>query len=390
MATTGVKRGTFQLMKSINKSIVLNEIRTGAPISRAQIAKNTKLAPPTVGGIVRELMDENLVVETKNGESMGGRKPIMLSINNKAFSIVGVDVGPEKIVAIVSNLSGKILKRNDTKLEVPLGREEFTKSLKKCIHDLIQDLPEEGGELLGIGVAMHGVVDVARGVSLFAPNLGLKNVPIKGELEEEFGLPVMVENDVRAMALGESWFGGHGKLGSMFIVNVGHGVGGGMIIDGKLYYGERDIAGEIGHMTIDMNGKYCECGNRGCLQSFASGPAIAHRAEERTTPPFKLTSESVFALAKAGNQTYIDILEETGEYIGVGLTNLIHLVNPSKIVLAGYVMNGEEYILPKIRETIRARALTQEAKETEIVITKLGSDVTLLGAVSLFLVYLFE
>lgn len=390
MSLAGGKRGTFQLMKSINKSIVLNKIRTEAPISRAQIAKDTKLAPPTVSAIVRELIDENLVIEAECGESMGGRKPIMLTINNNAFSIIGLEVGPRKIAAIISDLSGKILRKHEIELERPSDQDTFIGLLKKCIHELIRDLPEGIGEFLGIGVAMHGVVDVARGVSLFAPNLGLKNVPIRAELEAEFDLPIKVENDVRAMALGESWFGGHGALGSMFVVNLDNGVGGGMIVEGKLYYGERDIAGEIGHMTIDMHGKRCECGNRGCLQSFVSVPAIVERAQKATEPRFKLTIESVFALAEAGNKPYIDILVETGEYIGVGLTNLIHLINPSKIVLAGDVMNGAKFILPTVREVILKRALTPEAKKTEIVVTKLGENDTLLGAISLFLVYLFE
>ncbi|MYL56052.1 ROK family protein [Virgibacillus halodenitrificans] len=393
-----MQRGTFQLMKSVNKSIILNKIRTAEPISRAQIAKDTKLTPPTVSSIVKELMEQGLVIESDSGQSMGGRRPTMLHINKTAFYIIGVDAGPDKIDAIVADLSGSVLTRSSSQLEASLTNETFLSHLKKCIRSIMEEAPTNGAEILGIGVAMHGMVDVQTGTSLFAPNLGLTNIPIKEELEKEFNVVIKVENDARAMALGEAWFGGHGEIDSMVAVNLGRGVGAGIVVEGKLYHGAQDIAGEIGHMTIDMNGKQCECGNRGCLQTFATGSAIAARAQEllqaseafKKDEAVKLTGESVYALAKAGNKMYEEILVETGVYIGVGLTNLIHLVNPKKVVLGGGVMNSAEFLLPSIQKTIDQRALTPDAKHTDVVVTSLGEDATLLGAVSLLLVELFE
>lgn len=392
-----MKRGTFQLMKSVNKSIVLNKIRTGAPISRSQIAKETKLTPPTVSGIVKDFLEKRIVVEKESGESLGGRKPIMLHINHKAFSIIGVDAGPEQIVAVVTDLSGEILKRVSIDIEKPLDNRIFIRLLKKCINQLIEKLPNNIGEILGIGVAMHGVVDAGRGISLVSPNLGLTDIPIKEELEESFDLTVKVENDARLMALGESWFGGHGKLDSIIAVNIGRGVGSGIILDGKLYHGAQDIAGELGHMVIDIHGKTCECGNRGCLQTLTTGSAIAKLAQKKLSDQgnanedsFKLSGESVYALAKAGNKLYEDVLKKTGEYIGIGLTNLIHIMNPDKIVLGGGVMNSKEFILPAILQTVGDRALTEEVSKTKIVVTQLGKDATLLGAIAQFLVEVYE
>lgn len=389
-----MKRGTFQLMKSVNKSIVLNKIRTRAPISRAQIAKKTSLTPPTVSTIVKELLDENLVIERKSDQSLGGRKPILLQINEDAYSMIGIDAGPEQVVGIVSNLAGKVIQRNVIKYIKPLNEESFLSTLSTCIHQLMKKSNLDPREFLGIGVAMHGVVNVEKGISLVTPNLGLKNIPIKERLEKEFQLEVMVENDARLMTLGETWFGGHGSLESMIAVNIGRGVGGGLVVNGKLYHGAKDLAGEIGHMIIDINGPVCECGNRGCLQTFATGPAIARRAQEKMSgtmkQSFKLTGRSVYELAKAGNQLYKDVLKETGKYIGIGLTNLIHVLNPKKIILGGGVMNSKEYILPEILKTVKAHALTESAGETEIVVTKLGRDATLLGAIAQFLVEIYE
>jgi len=375
-------------MKSVNKSVILNKIRTDAPISRAQIAKETKLTPPTVSSNVKELIDQGIVKESKLGESQGGRKPTMLLINNQGFYVVGVDAGPEMIECILTDLSGTVLKRTSSKLPLPLTNAQFLVILKDCIRDCITDISTTNKKIIGIGVAMHGVVDIESGTSLFAPILSLTNIPIKQELEKEFELEVKVENDARAMALGESWFGDYGELTSMLVVNIGRGVGAGLIIDGKLYHGAQDIAGEVGHMTIDLHGDICECGNRGCLQTFTSGPAIAKRAMTRISLD-SISAEEVYELAKSGNEECVTILKETGRVIGIGLTNLIHIINPQKIVLGGGVTKAKDLILPVILKTIAECALTPRAKQTEVTITTLGDDATLIGAVSLLLVDVF-
>lgn len=376
-----MRQGTFKWMKSMNKSIILNKIRKDGPISRAQIARETNLTPPTVSSNVKELIEEQIVEESDIGQSQGGRKPTMLMINHQAFTIIGVDAGPESIECIEADLAGNVLKRSKTTLELPITNQEFIVALKSSIKEVL----ETDKQVVGIGVAMHGVVEVETGTSMYAPNLGLSNIPIKKELEHAFGLEVKVENDARAMALGEYWFGNHGELESMLAVNIGSGVGAGLIIDGKLYHGASDIAGEIGHMTIDLYGETCECGNRGCLQTFVTGPAIARKA-----PGNLQTAENVFEHALSGNEECAAILKESGKAMGVGLTNLIHIVNPEKIVLGGGVSKAEKFILPAIRETIRTSALTPAASQTKVEVSKLGDDATLIGAITLLLVDIFD
>lgn len=385
-----MRQGTFQWMKSVNKSMILNKIRTSAPISRAEIAKETKLTPPTVSSNVKELIEQELVKESELGVSQGGRKPTMLLINNKAFYVIGVDAGPERIECILSDLSGRIVERTSHQLISPITNEQFLKTLKERVYHLFQTTTLNPEKIIGIGVAMHGVVEVETGMSLFAPNLGLTNIPIKDALENEFNIEVKVENDARAMALGEFWFGDHGGLASMLAVNIGRGVGAGLVIDGKLYHGAQDIAGEVGHMTIDLHGEICECGNRGCLQTFATGSAIAKRAEKFINEKdIAITGERVYELALEGNEDCIRLLQESGEIIGIGLTNLIHIINPEKIVLGGGVTKSKMFILPNIRKAINERVLTPEAKQIDIEISKLGDDATIIGAVALLLVDIF-
>lgn len=388
-----MRRGTFKLMKSVNKSIILNMIRTSQPVSRAQIAKKSKLTPPTVSSIVKELIAQGIVKESELGKSSGGRKPTMLYINNDAFYIIGVDAGPQAVRCILTDLSGQVYEKTSCRLEFPITNDQFLNVLIENIHSILKSTTVTSEKILGIGVAMHGVVEAESGTSLIAPNLKLKNIPIKARLEEEFDLPIKVENDARAMALGESWLGGHGSSNSMVAVNIGHGVGAGIVSNGKLFHGASGLAGEFGHMTIDMNGRVCECGNRGCLQTVISGEGIVKRALEKIEYKGKLntlTAETIFERAQNNDETSIAVLKETGEMIGIGLTNLIHILNPGKVVLGGGVMKSRDYILPSIKKTIEERALTPQAKETEVTVTTLGKDATLLGAVSLLLRELFS
>lgn len=383
-----MRQGTFQWMKSVNKSIILNKVRTEGPISRAQIAKVTKLTPPTVSSNVRELIEQGIVKESVLGKSQGGRKPTMLLIDNKAFYVIGVDAGSRKFDFILADLGGNVINQTSRELVLPITNDKLIATLKDGIRGIFQQAQVAKEKIVGIGVAMHGVVDVDTGTALFAPNIGLVDIPIKAELEQTFDLDIKVENDARAMALGESWFGNHGEIDSMLVVNIGRGVGAGVIIDGKLYHGAQDLAGEVGHMTIDINGPRCTCGNKGCLQTFITGPAIAEHARQSSDQG--LTGADVYEQALAGNEQCIHVLEETGNKIGIGLTNLIHIMNPDKVVLGGGVTKAESFILPNIRKTIMARALTPLAKKTEVVIGHLGDSATIIGAATLILIDIFD
>lgn len=384
-----MQRGSFQMMKSVNKSLILNKIRMSQPISRAQIAKEVKLTPPTVSSIVKELIEENLVKETKLGESKGGRKPTMLQINSEHFNVIGIDIGPSNIHCLLSDLSGRIVEQFSMKVNADLSQEQFLNRLINITKQMIGLAPNPD-QIVGIGIAMHGVVDVASGTSLFAPNLKLKNIPIKDTLESEFDLTVSVENDARAMALGESWFGNHTDSSSMLVLNLSNGVGAGAVVNGKLYHGYNDIAGEVGHMTIDLQGPICECGNKGCLQTFATGKAIVREANAHIRDRHFSTAEEVYHEAIAGNKQSIEVLEKIGSYIGIGLTNLIHIINPETIILGGGVTRSSEFLMPIIKEEINRRALTDDAKNTIVKITSLGKNATLLGAIALILNELFE
>lgn len=385
-----MKRGTFQLMKSVNKSTILNKIRLSEPLSRAEIAQETGITPPTVSSIVKELIAENLVEESILGESRGGRKPTMLLIKRNGHYIIGIDAGSNKIRGVATDLVGTILLETEINVERHVSNEHFLKTLKEVVRTIFMKIDDKS-KVLGIGVAMHGVVDVSLGISLYSSNSGLRDIPIKNELEKEFNVVVMVENNSRAMALGEYWFGNHDEVESFVAINIGRGVGSGIVDKGRLCYGAQDIAGEIGHMTMDLNGEVCSCGNRGCFETLVTGEAIVRRAKEQIKDvPENLTAEDVYSYAKENQKDYLQILEETGQLIGIGVVNLIHIVNPDRIVLGGGVMNSSEFLMPIIRKTIQERALTERARmHTKVEASLLGKDATILGASALLLAEIF-
>jgi N-acetylglucosamine repressor len=395
-------RGSFQLMKSLNRSIILNKIRLEGPISRAAIAKDTNLTPPTVSSIVKELIEAGIVIESNQGESSGGRKPTMLIINHKNFYVIGLDIGPVQMRVVMTDLKGNMIEYSKDNLPVPVSNDSLLQLMKEKIQQILTIYKDEHEKFIGIGIGIHGVVDVKNGISLYAPSLKLRNIPIKETLEKEFGMIVSVENDARVMALGESWLGSGNGDSNVVTVNIGRGIGAGIVINGKLFYGEHFIAGEIGHMTIDIGGPICSCGNYGCLEAMAAGPAIANKAIKEISIGKesilrsmvdnnleKIDGKLVYDAAIQGDPLSIDILKQTGRILGIGLTNLIHIMNPKRIILGGGVTNAEQYIIDNIKETIQNRALTDSAKDTEISLSKLGEYGTAIGAVSLILSTLF-
>ncbi|MGJ9382769.1 ROK family transcriptional regulator [Salipaludibacillus sp. CF4.18] len=398
------KTGSFQGMKSLNRSIILNSIRVHGMISRSEIAKETRLTPPTVTNIVAELILANLVVERRPGTSNGGRKPILLAINADSRFIIGVDVGVKKVRLALTNLNAEVSLRRTEELPSGLNEGEFLLFLKEIVSKFKQEIEKGVQEkIIGIGVAMHGIVDHTSGIAIHAPTLKLENVPVKEALEETFSLPVRVENDAKALALGEKWFGVGKDMDHFFCLNVGEGIGGGLVQSGQLVHGNDSLAGEIGHTVVDLRGPVCSCGNRGCLEAFSSGnalkfkgkqlmnagkaPKLTEKLRETLSP---ISGKIIYECAVEGDTVSREILEEAGEYLGIGILNLIHLINPQMIILGGGVSQASDFLLKPINEVVSARALSDRAKKTEIVVSKLGEEGSLIGAVTLVLSELFS
>jgi glucokinase-like ROK family protein len=369
-----------------------------------------------VTNIVNELLEERFVVESEIGHSRGGRKPILLKLNAQAFAIIGIDVGVNTIKSLITDLDAGVIGEHKRNLPPYPDETSFLAELSQCVTELLQAAGGEpagrspDGELhghasrrvIGIGVGMHGLVNPEEGVSVFAPNLNLRNIRIRETLEQQFGLPVYVENDVVAMALAEQWFGGGQQAEHFICVNVGVGVGAGIVLNRQIFHGASYAAGEIGHTTIDLNGPRCSCGSYGCLQTLVSGPAIAHAAQTEIAlgRPSSLaqsgagdlraiTGELVYEAALAGDALAIETFRKAGRLLGISLTNMIHTLNPQKIILGGGVAQAGPLLIEPLLETVKSRALDSSISQLAIETSQLGSRATAIGAVTIVLQQLF-
>lgn len=366
--------GDQALVKKINKSIVLHTIRRNSPLSRAKVSEMTGLNKATVSNLVAELCAQELVTEAGPGESSGGRKPLMLHFNMMAGSVIGIELRVKQLTAVLCDLSGGILVERESSLEthdLPYVLEQ----MKSIISELIVNAPESRYGIVGIGVGVPGMVD-ENGVVLFAPNLGWEMVDLRGILEAEFAVPVTIDNEANAGAQGELNFGAAIDVRHLLYISAGSGIGSGIIIDGELYKGARGYAGETGHMTIEAHGKPCSCGSRGCWELYASEKTYDH--PEHSLPAH--TTQELVRYAAAGQEDAKRHFSSMGEYLGIGVTNLINSFNPELIVIGGALSEAEAWLGEPLRRVVAERTLPYHKQQLEITFSKLGSRGTMIGA----------
>jgi len=309
--------------------------------------------------------------------------------------IVGVDLGGTRIRACLADERGTILVRANRLTLAEEGQDAVLRRIVEAVREAIGK--HKASDLAGVGIGAPGPLDPKTGVIFTPPNLpGWHNVPLKAILEKALGLPVYAGNDANLAALGERHFGAGQGVDDLVYITVSTGIGGGVIADGKLLVGADGAAGEVGHHTIDVHGPRCNCGNVGCLEVMAAGPAIAgyaiaaiQRGEETLIAALAretgdvVTAAHVTQAAHAGDAVARRIMRQVGEYIGVGVVNLLHLFNPRLVIIGGGVaMGAGELLFGPIREVVQERAM-EIYRPTRIVPADLGDDVGLLGAVAL-------
>lgn len=392
------KTGSLKLVQEINRSVVLNLIKDRGPLSRADISKITKLTRSTISSIVNYLIKKNLVKETGLSSSGVGRKGILLKLNPKAYYVVGVDLGTLNTIAVVVDLEGKIRERIEHPTNGKRSKNEVIQRLKAVIHEVITASNINIQKIAGIGLAVPGLVDSKKGIMLITPNFSWRDTPIGEILKKEFHTPIFIDNNNNAMALSEAEFGIARGIRNFICVNVGIGIGSGIVINGELYRGETECTGEIGHTTVDYNGPKCSCGNNGCLEVMAAAPAIARRAVKAIKEGEKtlitelvnsdldqISAAMVAEAANKGDKLARGIIEKTGEYLGTGIANVINLFNPQMVIIGGGVAQAGNLIFNPLKKTMKKRAFPVPAKVVKIVASSLGRDCTVIGAATLVL-----
>ena len=380
------RRGTF---REINRQIALNLVRANQPISRADLARLMGVRRGAITRLVDDLLGTGLVVEGAKGESKGGRKPMHLYIETRHRCAMAVDIAASRTSILITDLLGQPL---IDVIEFATGPrpEALVEELVATVRRLRAHEPGFG-EWFGIGVAVSGMVDLDSGRLRFSPTLGWRDVDLRGPLEAATGVPVVVENSCKACVLAQVWAvrGDVPQDGPVAFVNVSDGVGVGVAVDGKLLRGTHNLAGEYGHVTMDLRGPLCSCGRRGCWEALVSKRATIARylgvdSDWTGTPePWDATMDDVLARARAGEEKARAALRETGRLLGLGFATIVKTVDPRRIYIGGDVTAAWDLIEADVKQSLRENTLIGEAAETEILTVPLGDRPRLRGAAAL-------
>jgi glucokinase-like ROK family protein len=382
-----MKKATRQHTKEHNRNLVLKTIFECDSISRAEISRVTSLTRTTVSEIVADLLDEGLVSEIGVGSSQGGKSPILLSLVDDSRYLIGLDLARNQFRGAIVNMRGQT--RELITLPVDCTTSDETLSLVYEILDRLMNasrLP-----LVGIGIGTPGLVNTTEGIVLNSVNLDWKDLPLAHLMEERYHLPVYILNDSQAAALGEYTYGkGHSSESNLIVINARHGIGSGIIINGRLFQGDGGGAGEIGHVVVvPDDGQLCRCGNRGCLETVASTQALIKRMQslvfqstsnQLPQSPHEITLETIEQAFSNGDPMARQAVLETGRYLGMAISSLVGTLNIDKIVLTGDMTRFGDPWLEAIRAPLTQMTLFGLAQKTQIEIGQLAGNDVILGA----------
>lgn len=390
--------------KERDRAVIEALVRKYGPISRAEIRELTHLRWSVISPIVRKLLSEKKLLEVGPSSNPMGRKQTLLRLNEEQGFILGVTFDPETVSAAVTTLFPRIKSKITETTRLDGGVEGLVCQLFSCAHQAIQQAGIQREKLLGIGVADPGMVNAQEGVSILSANLGFwKEVPLRKLFEQEFWGPVFLEGSTRAQALAERVLGAGKGANDMVYVEYGKGIGAGITIEGRPLYGHDGIAGEFGHIPMIENGPACNCGSFGCLEALVGVSAIEARCrkaiqdgsnsralEIANGDAGKITGWTVLEASKLGDKTCVAIVEELAKYLGLGLTTLVNLFNPSVVVLDHRLGLAGESLLEQIARTVKKQALGNATANLKFACGTLGSDAGILGAALNVLERIFE
>ncbi|WP_298825929.1 ROK family transcriptional regulator [uncultured Planococcus sp.] len=375
------KTWNHHVVKEGNKSLVLKKIINHSPISRAAVAQEVGLNKGTVSSLVNDLLDDQLIYESGPGKSSGGRRPVMLLFNEKAGYSIGIDIGVNYLLGVLTDLNGNICIEKEVTFK-NLSYEEIEKQLFNTIDSLTDSAPPSPHGIIGIGMGVPGIVD-NNGEILLAPNLKWKNLNLKLVLENRYQLPIIIENEANAGAYGEKRFGAGKDSEHIIYVSAGIGIGVGLILNGALYKGSNGFSGELGHMTIQVNGPTCRCGNKGCWELFASEQALLTAAEKMkiVSPSGKeMELSDLMALAEQGDPKVIALFEQAGDYLGVGINNIINSFNPQQVIIGNRMASSSKWLTKTLTDRVSNQALWFQQNDLTICFSELSTFSSALGA----------
>jgi len=384
----GTTGGNNSDLTEMNRSAVVKILQRQEICSRASIARQTGLTQAAITKIIATLMDMGIVTEVGSIKGSGNRRSIGLKLNANRHQVIGVKFARQMFAVGVFDISGKMYTETETEYSIDESPKAVLAAMKAQIHKALRDHES----VVAIGIAVPGPYLRTEGrIALVTQMSTWHDINFLEEFKEEFDKPVFIEHDAKAGALAEWWFGDHDRqLHTLAYMLVGEGVGSGVIEDGHLLMGTQGIAAETGHISVDVCGPRCECGNYGCLELYCSAAAMIKRMEQRATSAFAAAlrksdnaCHDIFEAARSGDEAALAVVRETAEYIGYGCVTLINAYNPDVITIGDSVSQGGGMLLATVREVVKNRTIPELYRKVQIKISTLKIDPTLYGAAAI-------
>jgi predicted NBD/HSP70 family sugar kinase/biotin operon repressor len=381
--------GTLGWLRERNRQRVLESLREQGKTSQAGIARATGLSRTTVSSVVAELKDSGLVfevdaVEARAPDQRGGRPGVLLVLQDSSRAVIGIDFGHSHVQVALADLAHNVLAERLCRLDVDRRAADALDAAARMVEEVLVEANVPRSAVIRAGIGIPGPVDRERGTVGSATILpGWLGLRIASEMVGRLGLPVEIENDANCGALAELTWGAGRDCSNFAYIKAATGIGAGLVIDGRLLHGASGTAGEIGHTTLDEGGALCYCGNRGCLETVASGPAILHLVGQGQTGT--QTLERVIELAGQGDVRCRRAISDAGREIGVAVAGLCNLINPERVIVGGLLSRAGDVLLQPMRDSIRRHAVQAAAQKVDVVQAVFVERAELLGSLALAL-----
>lgn len=381
-------RGNRDLIKAINRNLLLNIIRREGRLSRKQLTEISGLSVGAVSGIVAELLTNGWILEVGEGDFTGGRRQTLIQLNPEAGFAIGVKLTEDRAVIATTNFESHILAYKEFPLLISPNADQLVDQLVKIIRSVIDDLKIDSQKLFGIGIGLAGVIRPAEGVVHHSPYFGWRNVPLAHLLQSQIQFPVFIENDVNTLTLTEQLFGAGRHYANFVVVTIGRGIGLGIVINHQLYNSIRNSAGELGHTVLLQHASDGFSTNFQTLENAAADPSVINSFSGSDGSPHTL--KDIVALANNGNEKAIQVLGKSGELFGVGLANVVNILGPELVIVSGEGIIAGDYRLKPMLSALVKHTFDGLLNDVEIVVEPTDDKAWARGAASLVISKVFE
>ena len=377
-----------ELMRDLNVNLVVNMVKSMGPISRADLARESKLSPAAVSGIVARLMRTGILSEIAGRSSRVGRPPVLLRLNERAGYVIGIKLTEYGLTTVVTNLAAEVIHSAASTARLVGDPQAAIAAIESAVRDAFAKSGVKRKMVIGVGIGLAGIIDSAAGVCRVSHILQWRDVALSEPLRRSLRIPVWADNDVNTLAVAEKWFGAGVGLRHFLTVTVGRGVGLGIVLNGEIYRGAFGGAGEFGHTIVDPSGPLCNCGRQGCLEALISEPVLRSRVSAALG--YEVSRDKLIRLAAERNEAAVEVLSEAGRHLGLAVANLVTVLNPERVIVSGEGTRLGPAFFDVMEEVIREKSFANLGADLDIVVQRWGDDTWAVGAATLVLRELFS